>query len=501
MKIKTPDQLFNKLFFALNSSGNWSDDKTIADAIPKAIPSVIMSAYREKSIRKNFDLIAFAHRYFEFPAPLASDFQSNTSQSPHEHIKRLWEVLERKADKATKGSSLLPLPHPYIVPGGRFNEIYYWDSYFTMLGLKLSGKMKIVQSMVDNFSHLIQTIGYIPNGNRTYFVGRSQPPFYALMVDLLTDTQGQDAYLNYLEPLEKEYRFWMKGDRAFKRGAMVSNRVVRFQNNFQLNRHWDNNDKPRAEMHSTDQALAQSTNRNEKELFRDMRAACESGWDFSSRWLRDANDLTTIRTTELLPVDLNSLLYNLECALAKAYQRAGVHKTVEYYQQKAEIRYTLIQNNFWNAGVGFFCDYDMNSNAPSSMLTLAGMFPLFFEIATPEQAAQSASLIQEQFLHAGGLTATTTTTEQQWDAPNGWAPLHWIAVKGLLNYGYKELAHTIAERWCALNTKIFKSTGKMLEKYNVVNTDLATGGGEYPVQDGFGWTNGVWLQLMEVLEH
>ena len=130
-------------------------------------------------------------------------------------------------------------------------------------------------------------------------------------------------------------------------------------------------------------------------------------------------------------------------------------------------------------------------------LTLAAAYPLFFEIASKEQAAGVAKILQEKFVHAGGLISTTETTTQQWDAPNGWAPLHWIAIQGLAKYGYHELAKDIAKRWMNINEKVYRNTGKMMEKYNVVSTTLEAGGGEYPAQDGFGWTNGVYLALDE----
>ena len=163
--------------------------------------------------------------------------------------------MTRKADKKIKGSSLLPLPHPYIVPGGRFNEIYYWDSYFTMLGLQVSGRVDLIESMIDNFSHLIETVGFIPNGNRTYFMGRSQPPFYACMVELLAQSKGKKVYVKYLPFLEKEYAFWMKGVNRLKKTGDAQKRVVKVKGGI-LNRYWDNFDAPRAEMYQDDIELS-----------------------------------------------------------------------------------------------------------------------------------------------------------------------------------------------------------------------------------------------------
>jgi alpha,alpha-trehalase len=494
---KSPDRIYKKLFEDLHRSGHWSDVKIIGDATSKILPKKVMSAYRKAVKSKDFDLIAFAYKHFDFPESTDSSFESDTTRSPQEHIETLWEVLERKADEVVVGSSLIPLPHPYIVPGGRFNEIYYWDSYFTMLGLQVSGKVDLIESMVNNFSHLIEEVGFVPNGNRTYFLSRSQPPFFGMMVSLLAEEKGDEVLFHYLPFLEKEYRFWMKKSDAAIREGNAQLRSIAVEGENILNRYWDNLDTPRAEMLAVDLETAEGTDRESHQLFRDLRSACESGWDFSSRWLRDPNDLSSIHASEIAAVDLNCLLLHLERTLLKAYaylDDAGYMRS--YYSSQVIKRKKLILEYFWDESAGFFMDYDFVKRESKDVFSLAGMYPLFFEIATPEQAKKCAERIEKEFLKAGGVISTTLTTAQQWDAPNGWAPLQWITIKGLKNYGFDELANTIKDRWVELNTKVYKNTGKMLEKYNVVDVNLETGGGEYPVQDGFGWTNGVLLKLL-----
>jgi len=506
--MRTPEQIFGDLFIDMNKSGLWADAKAIADAMPKALPKEILAAYANEKNAPDFDLKAFANRYFEFPQTGDSGFKSDTSKTPEEHIETLWEVLQRSADEPQQeGSSLIPLQHPYIVPGGRFNEIYYWDSYFTMLGLQVNNHNDLIEGMVKNFAYLIDKVGFIPNGNRTYFLGRSQPPFYALMVSLLAEQLGNKVYVEYLPFLEKEYAFWMEEQHDLSINKKALSRVVGVINkkalsrvaedkNGVLNRYWDKFDTPRPEMYINDLETAEASDREASQMFRDLRAACESGWDFSSRWLRDAMDLSTIHAAEILPIDLNCLLYNLEMTLAKSNQEAGNRDKQIQYESQADSRKNLISDYFWNEEKGFFMDFDFVREQQKDVFSLAAMFPLFFNIATNEQAEKVAATIEQDFLKAGGVISTTLTTEQQWDAPNGWAPLQWITIQGLRNYGYDDLANEIKNRWVALNTKIYKSTGKMLEKYNVVDIDLATGGGEYPVQDGFGWTNGVLLKLL-----
>ena len=479
----------------MNTSGVWADAKAIADAVPKTDPQDIVAAYEIAKTTADFDLKTFAVQHFEFLETAENGFQSDLSRSPQQHIERLWDVLQRNADTPKAGSSLLPLPYPYIVPGGRFNEIYYWDSYFTMLGLQVSGRTDLIEGMVKNFAHLIQTVGFVPNGNRTYFLGRSQPPFFALMVGLLAEQLGEATWVTHLPFLEKEYLFWTNGEAQLSKHKTAIERVVRVKGGA-LNRYWDKYDTPRPEMYSNDLETAAESTREAAQLFRDLRAACESGWDFSSRWLRDPQDLATIHASEILPIDLNCLLFNLENTLAKANRIAGNSGKQRQYESKAAIRKDLILRYFWNEAEGFFMDFDFVRGEQKNVFSLAAMFPLFFQICTPQQAKRCAEHIERQFLKAGGLVSTLNETAQQWDAPNGWAPLQWVAIAGLRHYGYHELAQKIADRWVALNTKVYEKTGKMLEKYNVVDTDLETGGGEYPVQDGFGWTNGVLLKLL-----
>ena len=403
-------------------------------------------------------------------------------------------MLTRKPDD-TNGS-LIPLPFSYIVPGGRFGEIYYWDSYFTMLGLKASGKYEMLENMVNNFSYLIDKIGYIPNGNRTYYIGRSQPPFYSLMVKLLASIKGENILPAYLPQLEKEYQFWMKGAGELNETKAAAHHAVRMPDQTILNRYWDENDTPRPESYREDVELSYQSEQDTKKMYRHLRAGAESGWDFSSRWFKDEKSFGTIHTTEIIPVDLNCLLLHLEQTIAEAYELAGDNEASKKYILLIEKRKTAINKYCWNEQLGFYFDYDFTAGKQKQPFSLAAAFPLFFKIADDKQAKLVAGTIKEKFIKPGGAVTTLTITGQQWDAPNGWAPLQWVTVIGLENYQYAGLAANIASKWIQLNTDVFHRTGKLMEKYNVVDTNLEAGGGEYPGQDGFGWTNGVLLALI-----
>jgi alpha,alpha-trehalase len=317
-------------------------------------------------------------------------------------------------------------------------------------------------------------------------------------VDLLAEDKGCEVFVKYLPSLEKEYAFWMSGRTELEGNdsEVAINHVVRLGDGDFLNRYFDQHHQPRIEMYATDLEFAKKTHRPADDLFSDIRAACESGWDFSSRWLRHANDLTTIHTTEILPVDLNCLLYYLEITIAKGHATQGNTSSFERFDFLSKRRKALILEYLWNESTGYFHDYDFVRKDQTEVLTLAGMFPLFFKLANTEQANNCAEIVKNYFLKAGGLVTSLTHSGQQWDAPNGWAPLQWIGVQGLRNYGFYELANESSNNWKQLNTDIYHRTGKLLEKYNVEDTKLVGGGGEYEVQDGFGWTNGVLLKLL-----
>ncbi|HSZ34454.1 MAG TPA: trehalase family glycosidase, partial [Puia sp.] len=192
------------LFEDVQMNHVFEDGKTFPDCLPKTDLRIILQQYLEQKNLPLFNLKEFVLTHFDLPQEVTSDFKTDVHQSLDQHLKQLWPVLTRLPEKQ-KGS-LIELPFPFIVPGGRFREIYYWDSYFTMLGLHLHGEVKMIENMVDNFAYLIQNVGHIPNGNRTYYLSRSQPPFFALMVELLANSKNdENIYVKYLPVLQKEY--------------------------------------------------------------------------------------------------------------------------------------------------------------------------------------------------------------------------------------------------------------------------------------------------------
>ena len=491
-EFQNPAEAYPEIFDAIQRNRTFKDSKTFADAIPKKNREVILKAFTKLTDKTNqTDLFKFADKYFDLPIVEGKDFETQATRI-NDHIESLWPILTKKSEQS--GGSLIKLPNPYVVPGGRFQELYYWGSYFTMLGLQTSGQFKTIEGMVDNFAYLINTFGFIPNGSRTYYLSRSQPPFFSAMVKLLAEEKGDEVYSKYLEQMRTEYFFWMDGISKEMFPKNGYRRIVRMYDNTLLNRYFDDVIEPRAEAYAEDIELKESSGRDES-IFTEIRAACESGWDFSSRWCEREIDIKTIRTTKIIPVDLNSILYDMELNIAYAYKISGDTANQRLFEKNAEYRRNQIWEKCWDNSAGYFMDYDWVKNQKTGRPTLAGMYPLYFGVASQQQANRAAEFIERFFLKPGGVITSMLNTGHQWDAPNGWAPLHWITVQGLRNYNLDELATKIEDRWLRVVSNYYNRHGKLVEKYDVMNASIGAAGGTYPNQDGFGWTNGVYLKM------
>ncbi len=519
--LQSPEAMYGQLFYDVMQTDSlfgpgrlFADSKEFLDCTPKQDTDGILRAYEAQRPKGATQLAAFVKAHFALPEDEATAF--GDSSDIDLHIRKLWTVLRRSSNDLPHQGTLIPLRHSYIVPGGRFREIYYWDSYFTMLGLIADGKTELAEEMTANFADLITLVGFVPNGNRTYYLSRSQPPFFAYMVDAMAESKNDSTmYTRYLPQLQAEYDFWMAGRESLSAANPASLHCVRMPDGEILNRYCDRLDTPREEMYRNDmetarrlQALHHPSSATHHPspttphpspithhaLFRHLRSAAESGWDFSSRWLTDERNLHTIHTTDFVAVDLNALLCHLEQTLAKAYALKGDRRQADFYARQAGRRKTAIGKYCWDGQRGAFFDYDISRRERSRHLTAATAFPLFTAIATRQQAERTAAVIRQQLLRRGGIVTTNVKSGQQWDAPNGWAPLQWITFRGLLNYGMQADAETLRQRWTGMVEQVYARTHKLLEKYDVVNVS-DTGGGEYQNQDGFGWTNGVYRAM------
>jgi len=490
-----PSIAYGGLYRAVEMARLFPDQKYFADAIGRMPAAAILADYKREKDRTGFSLRRFVAAHFTFHR-LTDNPVPHPRQDVHAYIRNMWRILRRAPDKIEPGSSLLPLPFPYLVPGGRFSEIYYWDSYFTMLGLMQDRQFDLARDMLANIAVLIRRYGHMPNGNRSYYLSRSQPPFFAAMVDLVAGHDGDQVYRKYLPELQAEYDFWMEGASALEPGAAYRH-LVRLKDGTLLNRYWDDRDAPRDESWREDVLTARHSNRPAEEVYRNLRAGSESGWDFSSRWLADGRRLDTIRTTDIVPVDLNCLIQHLELVLAKAYAVTGDQAKRHLYRAKAASRTLVIRRLMWNPAQGLYVDYLWRPQSQSPFLSAATVYPLYFGIATETQAHAIATRLRRDFLEPGGLATSRVMTGQQWDKPNGWAPLQYLAIEGLKRYGEDGLARTIAHRWVSEVLHSYAVDGVLVEKYDIDSTAPShAGGGEYSLQAGFGWTNGVLERLM-----
>lgn len=492
--IYLPDRYLGTLFMAVQTAHVFPDSKTFVDCVPKIKPFKIVEAYEAQKQLKGFSLDVFVSKYFDLPKTVVNG-EIDDNKDMIVHLKKHWPSLVRESKSNDKYTTLISLPHPFVVPGGRFREMFYWDSYFTIIGLLESGEDKLALGMIRNFAFLVNQYGHIPNGNRTYFLSRSQPPFFAEMLKAYSDKHGMDSIMEFLPALEKEYAYWTHDDKKVSQNYTASNKSVWLDGKV-LNRYTGSLETPRAEAFDKEYKWAQALSIEERpDFYRNLRAACESGWDFSSRWFADGENKTTVQCESLIPVCLNSLLYNCEIQLATMYKHLSNTSKENHYKDLAKTRKEALITYCWDDKNNLFNDYNFATKSHNQVISLATVYPLFFGIANQKQADDVAKIINEKFLVEGGVVTTLVNSGEQWDSPNGWAPLQYLTVMGLSRYGHNDLAKKIAERWLAINNKEYQSESKMMEKYNVVNPETAGGGGNYSNQDGFGWTNGVDIAL------
>lgn len=389
-------------------------------------------------------------------------------QEARAYIKEYWTHLERY--NPHDDDSLIGLPKPYLVPsyaeGHEFdyNELYYWDSYFMIQGMLDEEHKDLVLGILEDLVALFNRFGIIPNGSRLYYTSRSHPPF---LTSLIFDLYGaydldKDWLSHNIDVAKREYQtVWM--------GTVKPNARLVYQG---LSRYYDFN------------------------YLNDI-AEAESGWDMTPRFGRKALDY--------VPVDLNSLLYKYEMDFAKTAKIIGDKREQAKWEVAAAHRKASMESLMWSELRGLFYDYNYAKEKRGSVSSLASFYPMWAGLADGQQAAQMVKALRK-FEYRGGLAATDSQPlnqlvpgrmPTQWAYPNGWAPLHYIVVKGLQRYGYKVDAERIARKWVKTNLDWFNAHGIFLEKYNVVQPDSPPVKGVYPSQTGFGWTNAVFERFCQ----
>ncbi|XP_057799475.1 probable trehalase [Salvia miltiorrhiza] len=426
-------------------------------------------------------------------------------------VHHLWKNLTRKVSgrvlEKPDFHTLLPLGNPVIIPGSRFREVYYWDSYWIIRGLLASKMYETAKGMVYNLISLVDEFGYVLNGARAYYTNRSQPPLLSSMVvDVYNRTRDETLLTKSLPALLKEYHFWNSGiHKVIVEDAQGSNHT--------LSRYYARWNQPRPESLTIDTETASklSSKCGKEKLYRELASAAESGWDFSTRWMRDESDLTTLATTSILPVDLNAFILKMEVDISLLANAIGDSVTAERFREASDSRKMAMNSILWNAEKHQWLDYWLpdstshtwNASNQNHKLYASNFVPLWIHPFNSDAKLVdevTESLEKSGLICAAGIATSLIESGQQWDFPNGWAPLQHMIAEGLVKSGSekaRQVAQDIAVKWIRTNYVGFKETGAMHEKYDVRKCGASGGGGEYKPQTGFGWSNGVVLALLE----
>lgn len=381
-----------------------------------------------------------------------------------EYIAQYWPRIIRQ--NYQDHGTLIGLPCRYLVPsdGSMFQEQYYWDSFFMGLGVVGTEHEQLIVDMAVNMAHLVRRFHLIPNSSRFYMLSRSQPPMFTSLIWLAHDVKqrrGDPDTREFLQEMiavaiQEHEQVWMGTAQPHHRQVFAG-----------LSRYFDIN-------------------------YLHILASCESGWDHSTR----CDD----RWLDHLPIDLNAILYARERDFARAADYLGQPAEAYEWCRRAAQRAEVINELMYDAEKGFFFDFDYTRQQRNPDPSLAGFFPLWAGLATPEQAERMVQLWLPAFERPGGLLTTLRRRrERQWAAPNGWAPLHWIVVNGLERYGYTAEAQRIMWKWCANCAAVFAKTNKMWEKYNVLKIGCDVEHGLYGSVEGFGWSNAIFKDFAERL--
>jgi alpha,alpha-trehalase len=403
---------------------------------------------------------------------------------------------------------LLYLPYPYVVPGGRFNEMYGWDSYFIQRGLLRDGKLELAKAMADNFLYEIAHYGMILNANRTYFLTRSQPPFLTEMILGVYDRTRDRAWLESTLPaIDKYYTFWTTPphliesiglSRYFDLGDGPAPEVMADERDAQGRTHYDRVREYYRTHEIRDYDKSRFYDRRTAALtplfFKGDRSMRESGFDPSNRFGPFSADIV-----HYAPVCLNTLLYRMEDDAARIHEELGDDAAAKTWRTRAEARRQRIDRYLWDPQHGLYFDYDFQSKTRRQYEFATTFYPLWAGIASKEQAASVAANLP-LFEAAGGVLTSTQTTGSQWDAPYGWAPLQLMAVDGLRRYGFDADADRLARKFVSMVVDDFEAHGTIVEKYDVRRrtSDLREGlrFGYTSNEVGFGWTNAAVLELL-----
>lgn len=507
-------------------AGIHPDSKTFVDMKLKHTPSATLVAFRAWHVRHPAPSAAAVRRFVDTHFDAAGSELQPWRPTDHlaqpAFLQRItdpayrrfagaindrWPLLGRNmtADVALNPHlySIIPVPHPVIVPGGRFREYYYWDSYWIVLGL-LHGQMhRTVRGMLANYVHLIDRFGYVPNGGRIYYLGRSQPPLLIPMVKRYLDASGDLDFVRHAIPaLEREFAYWMDAEKTV---LVCGHRLARYA---------ARGTGPRPESYREDYANGQRVagDGGDREAFyAEVRTTAESGMEFSTRWYVNQRNGTNegtiedLRCRSIVPVELNAVLQWNARLLAEFHRRLGNGRRASVYRRQARRLFAGIRAVLWHNDVGAWLDWDVANGRRRDYFVPTNLAPLWTGAFDRSDAAGVSASVLRYIRRNGvdgfaaGVPNTLMESGEQWDYPNAWPPMQHMMIGGLENLRTEAagaMATALAEKWVYTNWVAFVRTGAMYEKYSAVEIGRGGDGGEYDVQVGFGWSNGVVLDLL-----
>eukprot|EP00270_Netrium_digitus_P008533 TRINITY_DN2558_c0_g1_i5.p1 TRINITY_DN2558_c0_g1~~TRINITY_DN2558_c0_g1_i5.p1 ORF type:complete len:597 (-),score=60.28 TRINITY_DN2558_c0_g1_i5:501-2291(-) len=533
----------NEIFRFLVTSNLFKDPKTIVDLPLRSSLSQLRAEFADSVLpylaqghpvprdvadffiaqhftQPSSTLSAYVHDYAKFEGSSFMPFlKKHRLKAWAFAIRSIWQELARStalcATITPNRHSKIALPHGFIMPGSRFREVYYWDTYWVIRGLIVSDMVPLAKELVENLLWLIQRFSFVPNGSRWYYTNRSQPPLLSEMVRVVYEaTEDKDLLARAIEILQREYKYWTQDPHSVL-VAGATGKIHRLSRYYAL---WD---KPRPESQCFDEKEAQGFSSTEAaQLYREIASGAETGWDFSSRWMADGKSMRTLRTTLIVPTDLNAFLLQMERNIASFAACLGPEyaATRAKFCCRAEIRRGALDALLWNEERGQWLDYWLDGTKDSegvwrsghqNVQTFASNFvPLWcgaLQDGNGSWDMERAEKVVEAFklsglLQVGGVATSMNPSGHQWDFPNAWPPLQHILAEGFRNVPTPtgtSVAEDIATRAIQTMLVAYENTGFMHEKYESSQVGGIGGGGEYLPQVGFGWSNGVALALLK----
>ncbi|CAO4387366.1 unnamed protein product [Caenorhabditis nigoni] len=431
----------------------------------------------------------------DFLKEISNEKQRKLASELNERWKRLARQFTSDVLTHPDMYPLLPVQNPFIVPGGRFDVYFYWDTYWIIKGLLVSKMYETTKGIIDNFSNLVTTLGYIPNSGNIQLTRRSQPPLFPHMVWEYTKATGTYDK-KWLDSMKMEMEFWEK------------NRTIEVDGHI-LFAYKTLSNCPRPENFRGDYSIGMNTTMP-SEVWRGISSACESGWDFSSRWMQGDTTaaLSNIHTDQIVPVDLNVLMANNYRYMALYAEHFLKIEEATSYRRKLEKISEAIQQVLWDDKLGVWLDYDVSLKKKNSNFYPSNVYPLMIP-GFEKYADKVENYLKKSgaLKFAGGIPSSlpSESLNQQWDFPNVWAPNQHFVIQSFLATSNSFLLQEAAKQAQAFIETVYNGmykpsgglTGGVWEKYDARSTAGAPGtGGEYIVQEGFGWTNGAVLDLI-----